>query len=76
MSETVSQPSPMPTRKLGSAVIATIIMELARVIVSNIWPSWFDANLWAALTPLVVLLVGYVVKDNPNIVADFRGENT
>lgn len=75
MTDLVSQPTAMPTRKLTSAVIATILMELAKVIVSNLWPSWYDANLWLALTPLVVLLVGYVVKDAPNVVADFKGEN-
>lgn len=75
MTDLVNQPTAMPTRKLSAAVLAAIVMDIAKVIVSNLWPSWYDASLWEALTPLAVLLVGYVVKDAPNVVADFKGEN-
>lgn len=62
----VTQPKPNPTNKLSAAAVSAAVMELAKVIVQNIWPNFYDPALWAALTPLVILGVGYLVKDEDN----------
>lgn len=63
----VSQPTLNPTRKLSAATIALALVELAWVLLVNFAPSYADPNLKAALTPVVVFLVGYVVKDDANV---------
>lgn len=63
----VSQPTKFPTRKLSAATIALAIVELAWVLLVNFAPSYADPNLKAAITPVVVFLVGYMVKDEPNV---------
>lgn len=63
----VSQPTANPTRKLSAATIALAVVELAWVLLVNFAPAFADPNLKAALTPLVVFLVGYMVKDEPNV---------
>lgn len=63
----VNQPSANPTRKLSAATIALAVVELAWVLLINFAPSFADPNLKAAVTPLVVFLVGYMVKDAPNV---------
>jgi len=63
----VSQPTVNPTRKLSAATIALAVVELLWVLLVNIAPSYADPNLKAALTPVVVFLVGYMVKDEPNV---------
>jgi hypothetical protein len=59
----VSQPSSMPTRKLSAAVVASALIALARWAV----PALDDDALWIGLTPLIVLGVGYFVRDNANV---------
>lgn len=66
MASLVPQPNMNPTRKLSAAVIATAGMELTRFLVQHFAPSFYDAALWAALTPIVVFAVGYFVKDTDN----------
>lgn len=63
----VSQPTSNPTRKLSAATIALAAVELAWVLLVNFAPSYADPNLKAAITPVVVFLVGYMVKDAPNV---------
>lgn len=63
----VSQPTLNPTRKLSAATIALAAVELAWVLLVNFAPSYADPNLKAALTPVVVFLVGYLVKDDANV---------
>lgn len=63
----VSQPTAMPTRKLSAATVALATVELLWVLLVNFAPSYADPNLKAAITPVVVFLVGYMVKDEANI---------
>lgn len=62
----VKQASINPTRKLSAAVLATAMLELARVVTIHFLPDFSDPNLWAALTPVVVFGVGYLVHDEAN----------
>lgn len=64
---TVSQPSANPTNKLTAATIVAAVMPLSGLIVKNLAPSWYDDAVWAGLTPVMVMLVGYIVKDAPNV---------
>lgn len=63
---TVNQPSANPTRKLSAAVITAAAMNVAKIIMINTAPQWYDPELWAALDPIVIFAVGYFVKDQPN----------
>ena len=64
---TINQPTANPTRKLSAATIALALVELLWVLLVNFAPGYADPNLKAALTPVVVFLVGYWVKDEPNV---------
>lgn len=66
MTTKVDQPTPMPTRKLSAATITAALMAVTGMVVRNLWPSWYDENVWLALMPVVSLAVGYFVKDAPN----------
>jgi hypothetical protein len=68
MSNTVSQPSINPTRKLSAAVIATAVLELLRVGLGHFLPGTFDPAFWAAMSPVFIFAVGWFVKDEPNVV--------
>lgn len=67
---TVSQPTPNPTNKLTAAIIGSAVCELARVILANLAPGWAEPSLWVALSPIIIFLCGYFVKDAPNVVPD------
>lgn len=64
---TVNQPTANPTNKLTAATIAAAAVSWSGVVVRNLWPEWYDPEAWAAAMPFVVLLVGYFVKDAPNV---------
>lgn len=64
---TVNQPSKMPTRKLGAAVIISALMGWGGIALANLLPDWYDPATWTTTTTLVMALVGYFfVKDAPN----------
>ncbi len=63
----VSQPTLNPTRKLSAAAVALALVELAWVLLVNYDPSYAEPHLKAALTPVVVFPVGYVVKDDATV---------
>ena len=60
---TVNQPSAKPTNKLTAATIAAAALAVSGLIVRNLWPHWYDAGVWTALTPLAVFALGYLVRD-------------
>jgi predicted anti-sigma-YlaC factor YlaD len=62
----VDQPTANPTRKLSAAVIASAVLQVSGLIVRNLWPTYYDDAVWAALSPVVIFAVGYFVKDLPN----------
>ena len=72
----VKQPTLNPTRKLSAVVIATAVLEIARVTFSALYPGLFDAAYWAAMQPIAVFAVGYFVKDEANVAPEFTGEHT
>ena len=74
-SKTVNQPTLNPTRKLTAAVIAAAVTELTRVMLNQLAPGVFDPAFWTAMSPIIVFAVGWFVKDEPNVVVEFKGEN-
>lgn len=64
----VNQATINPTNKLSAATISVALVELARFLVQHFAPEFYDAALWSALTPIVVFVVGYFVKDEANVV--------
>jgi len=71
---TVSQPTLNPTNKLTAAIVASALVELAHTAVDNLAPSWSNPALWTAMTPLVIGIVGYYVKDAPNLSVTVEGQ--
>lgn len=62
----VNQPTKNPTNKLTAAVAASALIEVAGLVTRNLAPEWYDQAVWSAMTPLVILIFGYVIKDAPN----------
>lgn len=62
----VKQPSARPTNKLTAATLGALIVSVASVALLNLAPEWHDATVFNTLTPVVVGLLGYLVKDEPN----------
>jgi len=59
----VNQPSMKPTKKLTAATAAAAALSVSGLVVRNLWPEWYDAAVWSALTPIAVFALGYVVRD-------------
>ena len=67
----VNQPTARPTNKLTTATIyAGAITALIAAAVDYFWPGFGSPVLWAALSPAIGLVLGYFVKDAPNVVSD------
>lgn len=64
----VVQPTLNPTNKLSAATIAAAIMAVSGMVVKNLWPEWYSAEVWMTLMPIVGVLAGYFVKDNANVI--------
>lgn len=64
---TVKQPSANPTNKLTAATLAAALVSVSGLIVRNVAPGWYDADVWLTMTPIVVFALGYIVKDKPNV---------
>ncbi len=62
----VNQPSARPTNKLTAATIGALTVSLVDLGVRNLASDWHDPNVTAALLPIVVGVLGYVIKDAPN----------
>ena len=62
----VTQPTRKPTNKLTAATMAALMVSVVQLSVRNLAPEWHDEAVFAALMPVAVGLVGYVVKDAPN----------
>lgn len=68
MANTVNQASNNPTNKLTAVTVSGAIVSAAGLIVKNLAPEWYDPELLLNLSPIVLLVVGWFIKDNPNIV--------
>lgn len=64
---TVNQLSALPTNKLTAATLGAAALSVSGLIVRNLAPEWYDADVWLSMTPLVVFALGYIVKDKPNV---------
>ena len=67
--DTINQPSSQPTNKLTAATLAAAIIPAWGLIMRNLAPDWYDPELMLAMTPIVVYLCGYLIKDEPNVTA-------
>ncbi len=67
MATTVKQASVNPSPKLNAAVIATAAVSMVALILRNVYPEWYDAEVMAAMQPLVVFLAGDFVHDTANV---------
>lgn len=64
---TVSQPSALPTNKLTAAMISAAIAGIVKAVVLTYLPELSDPAIWEPLPYIVGFVVGYVVKDRPNV---------
>ena len=65
--DVVNQPSSQPTNKLTAATLGAALVPALGLVIQNLWPSWYDPTVLMGLTPIVVYLLGYFIKDEPNI---------
>lgn len=72
--ETVNQPSANPTNKLTAATVAAAVVSFSGLVVRNLWPTWYDAEVWAAMMPLAVFAAGWFIRDRPNVPVEERAE--
>lgn len=68
MSDTITQPTINPTRKLTAATIVGAMMPVTGLILRNLAPEWYDPEVMLGITPVALFVVGWFVKDNPNVV--------
>lgn len=74
MEPTIDQPNSNPTRKLTAATVAAALVSFSGLVVRNLWPDWYDAEVWAAATPLVIFAAGWFIKDRPNVPVEDRAD--
>lgn len=63
----VTQLAPNPTNKLTAAMVASFAVELLKLIISNVWPDWYNEALFVAMSPIAIIAVGYFIKDEANV---------
>ncbi len=67
MSALVNQPTAKPSNKLTAATLGALAVSVVNMVVLNVWPEWHDPAVFTTLTPVLVGLLGYVVRDAPNV---------
>ena len=67
MSKTVKQPSLRPTNKLTAAMISASLAGVVKAFVVQSYPDFADPTIWEPMPYLIGILVGYFVKDAPNV---------
>ena len=68
MNDTIYQPSSQPTNKLTAATLAAALVPATGLILRNVFPDWYDPDVMIGMTPIMVYLFGYFIKDEPNVV--------
>lgn len=63
---TVPQPTQNPTNKLTAAMAAAAAVSVLGLALKNLAPGWYDPETLMNVTPLIVLIFGYVIKDRSN----------
>ena len=66
MDNTIHQPGKNPTNKLTAATLSGAVMSVVGLVLKNMAPEWYDAEVILALTPIVLFAVGWFVPDAPN----------
>lgn len=67
MATKVKQSSVNPSPKLNAAVVATALVSMTGLILRNVLPGWYDAEVMTAIMPVVVFIAGYFTHDTANI---------
>jgi hypothetical protein len=68
---TVNQPSSMPTRKLTAAITTASIAAIIKAQIIHMWPHLAEPLIWEPLPIIVGGVVGWFVKDKPNVQVDW-----
>jgi hypothetical protein len=74
MADLVKLPTSNPTRKLSAATLGAAAMSVTGLIIKNVWPQWYDAEVWLNLTPVVIFALGYFTHDEATIVMSDQGK--
>ena len=64
---TVSQPTINPTNKLTAATVGSALMSVTGLALKNLAPEWYDPEVLLSVTPLLIFVIGYFVRDKPNV---------
>lgn len=68
MADLIRLPTSNPSRKLSAATMGAAFMSVSGLIIQNIWPQWYDAEVWLNLTPVVIFGLGWFTHDEATIV--------
>lgn len=68
MDNLTNQPDFTPSRKVAAMTMAVGLWECIWIVWANLMPSYASVELKAGLTPLIGLAVGYLVRDEANVV--------
>ncbi|PAQ00894.1 hypothetical protein LRP31_25395 [Mesorhizobium mediterraneum] len=64
---TVEQPSALPTNKLTAAMASASIAGIIKALILHQFPDFAEPAIWEPLPYLVGGVVGWFVKDKPNV---------
>ncbi len=63
----IKQPTSRPTNKLTAAMVVALAVSLVSMGLRNLAPEWYDPATMAALSPVLIGLVGYFTPDAANV---------
>lgn len=66
MTQTVNQPSARPTNKVTAGTTGAAVMGLLYWALEAFAPDLPNGEMTASLTPVVVIVLGWFIKDRPN----------
>ena len=74
--DAINQPSNNPTNKVTAQTVAVsasgFVFVFSGLVVRNLWPTWYDPEVWASAQALMTVLAGFAagfyIRDKPNVV--------
>lgn len=67
---TVNQPSINPTNKLTAATVGAAVISVGGLVLKNLAPEWYDPEVMLSITPVVIFVFGWLIRDKPNVTID------
>lgn len=62
----INQPHWRPTNKLTAGAVGAALTAIARAFTVHFYPFLDSPEMWCAVAPVVVLSLGYLIRDEDN----------